>query len=280
MNSKYSPYRYVQVREKKVMDKAATKIQAWIRGKIQRQKYLRKLKIIQIETLQSREIQAALEALDQAKKNRVAAEIELQNTAKELLNAEKARKHAIYDASSISKNTTPNKIKRIHVRNTLINNTAAYIIQQKWRKYKNKRKSNARRCQKYDSEKILVRDSVLVVDTDNFSTMREFMSGGTSVKESGGLHRQNTGSKLNTLPKAALHSTPVHQNFESGYFNKVFKSTVAINGREREPSLLKQDPIKRSDSPGLQPPNRGDRTIGKSMEFGEKAIANRGKRLR
>jgi hypothetical protein len=168
-------------------------------------------------------------------------------------------------------------------RSTKMNNTAASIIQEAWRQHQRKGDQNS--SEKSLTKHVPPEEFQFNLESEHSSTSltrdsTSVHSISTENAPSKILHRQGTGSKLNTLPKTSIYTAPqakdqsFTQNFESGTFNKVFKSTVAINAREREPSFGK------TDLPGLQPPIRGDRSIGKSMEIGEKMIASRPKRLR
>lgn len=268
--------------------KSATKIQAWFRGAVQRKRYKRKLEIARIEKEREKEVKAALSALDQAKKHRILAEEDLRCAVEELHSAQKEKGKLMQvskdDGSKMTKSNLHSSAKRF--RSTKMNNTAAVIIQEAWRHHQRKRNQN----KKTSSEKALIEhvpaedfQFKLVSEDSTTSPTRDFNSGSSISTENASwksLHRQGTGSKLNTLPKSSVHTAPqakepsLPQNFASGTFNKVFKSTVAMNIKEREPSFGK------TESPGLQPPLRGDRSVGKSMEIVEKMVVSRPKRLR
>jgi hypothetical protein len=265
--------------------KAATEIQAWFRGAVQRKKYKRKLEIARIGSEREKEVTAALAALDQAKKNRMAAEEDLRSAAEELRIAQKEKENLRQNIRDKIQNR--NKVagsSRKFFRNTIINNTAASIIQKTWRNHMIKRIKNTTIAGKSNSNSVVSEQALRYENHISRKKSIEFQSATSISKDTNHskvLHRQNTGSKLHTLPKTPTPSqakeSTVPQNFESGTFNKVFKSTVAIFSKEKEPSFGRP---KSPDSPGLQPHMRTDRTIGKSMEIGERTIASRTKRLR
>lgn len=276
-------YRNLQNSRNKQRKKAATKIQAWFRGNLQRKKYQRKLEIARINAEQEKELNAARAALSQAMKNRVSAEEDLKLAAEELRVAQAERKKA-RETKSIAKT----KIKR-NIRSTLISNTAASIIQKCWRNHQTKRNRIKKGSHGGNLEMCLIlpEETRMDVSSDHNSSppiIKDESSPKSTYKDGKQLFRQNTGSRLNTLPKTSNALQPkestLPQNFESGYFNKVFKSTVAINGgKEKEASSGRPENSKKGELLGLQPPSRGDRSIGKSMEISEKMAVNRSKRL-
>lgn len=281
-------YRNLQNSRNKLRKKAATKIQAWFRGKVQQKKYKLKLEISRINDEREKELNAALNALAEAKKNRAAAEVELKHAAEELQIAKNDKKK---NASRCKPTVVRSRSKR-RIRNSTINNAAASIIQKCWRNHKSKRNGIKKAANTEKSATIFSSSEEIRVEINSDHSINNLL-----IKEGErpkvpnrdatlgkSLFRQNTGSKLNTLPKPSNASqskeSPLPQNFESGYFNKVFKSTVAISSKEKEVPIIRQENPKKSDLMGLIPPTRGDRSIGKSMEIAEKMVGNRSKRLR
>ena len=256
----------------KIRAKAATKIQSWFRCRRQRKKFKKELALSKIEKLERNEMAIALQALEQAKIIRKEAENE-KAKALEVLNIAKGRTKEL-QAVNVSNYTADSK--KFITKPMSLRNMAALLIQRNWRKHLNKKKQKLESSAKKNiTPKIYKTQSFWSNSTK--STTDEHNDVSSSIDKSKFLHRQNTGSKLNTLPKSSATSSPQNGTiqFETGNFNKVFKSTVALGGRDTN---IKQETPKRSETPALQIPNTWN--VGKSMDIGAKLIANQGKRLR